>query len=133
MFKKNDKVAVLSSWNNKGTVRIRRGTVHSCGRKVMRIEYASGAMAKVAFNPESNVMGAFNGVHIVADASDAELTAIALADGASVIEQNIARIDRTVAHYRAKGSTSDGYFASMAKDRAALEEAVPAVFFGERP
>lgn len=97
MFRKGDNVAVLSSWNNKGAVRIRRAVVHSAGSKVMRLQYANGEMFKCAFQPEHNVMGAFNGLRIVADADDATLEAEALADGARVNALNVAEGNRRLA------------------------------------
>lgn len=130
MFKKNDQVAVLSSWDNKGAVRIRRGRVHSCGAKVLRIEWAStGELAKVAFDPKSNVMGRFNGRHIVPDADDATLIAIALSDGASVLAQNIQEKSRTMAHYVARdgASANQAFLSSFARDVAELDASTPSV------
>lgn len=124
MFKKNDQIAVLSSWDNKGAVRIRRGRVHSCGAKVLRIEWAStGELAKVAFDPQSNEMGSFNGRHIVPDADDATLIAMALSDGASVIAQNIKIKNSAIAHYTARDgvTANQAFLSSVARDVAELE------------
>lgn len=85
-FAKGAKVAFLSSWDNKGTITIRRATVHSCGKKVMRLQDEQAVMFGAAFQPEHNAMTAFNGIHVIADADDATLIAAALADGARVIE-----------------------------------------------
>lgn len=85
-FRKGDKVAMLASWDNKGTVSIRRGIVHSAGSQLMRLQDEAGVMFKAAYRPEHNVMGAFNGIRIIADADKASLEAEALLDGARVVE-----------------------------------------------
>lgn len=83
-FRKGDKVAVLSSWDNKGTVMIRRGIVHSAGNKVMRLQDDDGKTFKCAFRPENNTMDKFNGLRVIVDADDATLQAEAMADGERV-------------------------------------------------
>lgn len=37
-FKKGDRVIVIGQWDRRGTMYLRRGTVHSCGQKVMRLK-----------------------------------------------------------------------------------------------
>jgi hypothetical protein len=96
-FSKGDKVALLSSWDNKGAVRIRRAVVHSCGKQVMRLQDEAGKMFKVAFRPEHNVMVKFNGIRVIADADNAALESEALADGARVIALNIAYCNERIA------------------------------------
>lgn len=97
-FTKGDAVAMLASWDNKGTVRIRRGVVHSAGKQLMRIQDATtGEMFKAAYRPEHNVMRQFNGIRIIADSDNATLEAEALADGARVNDMWVEEGKRRIA------------------------------------
>jgi hypothetical protein len=73
-FKKNDKVAVISTWNNKGTFSIRRATVTAWGKQVIRLMDEKGTMFKVAFHPDyiNNLE-----IAIVADSCNDDLVVIA--------------------------------------------------------
>jgi len=99
-FSKGDRVALITSWDNKGAMRIRRGVVHSSGAKLMRIQYENGEMFKTAFRPENNKVSYFNSLRIIADASDAELIAEATKDGAEIIRLNVEHLNRCLDHYR---------------------------------
>lgn len=96
-YRKGDAVAVLTSWDDKGTVQIRRATVHSCGRKVMRlIDARTGELFGTEYRPENPEIHA-HGSHVISDAADANLEQIALADGAAVVAQERDRMVRQIA------------------------------------
>jgi hypothetical protein len=114
-FKKNDAVAVIGSWDDKGTVRIRRGIVHSAGAKIIRLQYEDGEMFKTAFNASR---GNTNRFAIIADATDEELEAFALEMASRFLVDQRAHFEDRKVRY----ADSAGFVAAMVKNESELHE-----------
>jgi hypothetical protein len=125
-FRKLDRVAVLSNWDSKGGVRIRRAVVHSCGAKVMRLQDDAGEMFKVAFTPGEATTGR-NISGVVADADNATLEALAIEVGAHTIASGIEQKLASLAHYGERAGA--GYIAALNRDLDVLRAARPWFFW----
>lgn len=113
-FKKNDKVAIIGSWDGKGTVSIRRVVVHSWGAKIAKFaDTITGEMVKYQVWVDRPTYGS----RIVADASDAELFAIALELAEVVLADRRAHYANCLS--RGHG---EGYNRAIQKDLDALHE-----------
>lgn len=121
MFTKGQKIALLSDWDRCGTVQIRRGTVHSCGKKVMKVELADGKMLEQAIYFTTY----FNSPHfrVVVDATDAELEALALSQAEEILAGERDRFARCLA-----GGHGEGYNRAIQRDIDRLHD--PKVFWG---
>lgn len=114
-FKKNDTVAVIHSWDDKGTVSIRRAIVQAWGDKVIRLmDLETREMFKYA---TAAAMVNRTGHKIVANDSNATLEAIALKVGAEMIEYQKAHYARCLA-----GNHGEGYNNAIRRDIAQLHE-----------
>lgn len=129
-FKKGDKVAVLSSWNNKGTVTIRRAIIEAFGPKICRCRDAvTGEMFRAAISTRPNnsglvleVMRDFNGLIIIPDTSSVELEMTAEYHGEKIREGNINRLQTILDNYT---GTTPGYVDAIKRDIDILKASKP--------
>lgn len=70
-FKKGDKVVIIHSWDDRGTMAIRRGQIHSAGKTRIHIQYTSGDMAKERWYTNGETS-------LYQDADNASIEALAL-------------------------------------------------------
>lgn len=131
-FTKGDRVAVLRSWNNKGTVTIRRAIVEAFGPKICRLrDPLTGEMFKAAYSTRPNnsgmvleTMAIFNGCIVIADCCSAELELTAIYHGEKIIEGNIAYYEDILER---RTDASSGYITAITKDRDELRSCKAAV------
>lgn len=115
MFKKNDKIALIADWDRKGTVYIRRGTVHAAGKKVMRVMLANGEMLESAiYMTHFNTRPHFQ---VVADTDDATLDRMARNQAEAILQGERDRFARCLA-----GNHGEGCDRAINRDLAALHE-----------
>lgn len=121
MFKKNDKIALIGNWDNKGTVRIRRGTVHAVGKKIMRVMLENGDMLESAI--DMRYLNTSPRFQVVVDDSNEALEALAMAQAEALLQEERERFDRCLA-----GNHGESYDRAIREDIDALHE--PKVIWG---
>lgn len=119
-FNKSDAVAVIGSWDDKGTMSVRRATVDACGPKVTRLRYPNGEMFKAAYGSARDNDSRFA---IIADADDAAIEGFAL----NMAERFVASQHEHFAERRDRFAHDARFVDAMHKAEAALHD--PAVLW----